>query len=189
LSVNRITYSDRIVDLGRDPSIAIAPGPPSEPDGARVARIREAVSAALEGLTEDEREFIVHFYFQGMSYRQIGEASGRAKHKLWALHERALRRLRQALQGFVRAEFGIEAAEDESCPICASEHREEIDALIAARDRTASWAPVMREINHRFGLRIRAPQRLIGHEKYHRQSGVTTGPDPVRRREGKENQS
>ena len=176
MSVNRITYADWIVERGRDPNGTVTIGKLSGAEEARVERIRETVSRALEGLTEDEREFVVRFYFQGMSYRRIAEDSGRARHKLRALHGRALRRLKQALAPFVREEFGLESGLSRSCPICDSEHREEIDALIAARDRKATWRPVIIEINRRFGLKLRAPQTLIGHEKYHRQRQVVAGP-------------
>jgi DNA-directed RNA polymerase specialized sigma24 family protein len=56
------------------------------------SELRRAVRAALDKLTEDEREFICQFYFMGRSYREISEESARAVYSLEALRYTVWRR-------------------------------------------------------------------------------------------------
>lgn len=134
--------------------------------------IREQVSAALRRLSEDEKEFIERFYYIGQSYRQISEKSGRAVYKLEALHKRAIKKLKKELSPLVAELYDvtfIPAAEInfKTCPLCRSPHRAEIDRLIHSRDPKGTWQPVIRTLEEKYGLRIKTPQVLIGHEKYH----------------------
>jgi hypothetical protein len=138
----------------------------------RQAYIGEQVALALRELTDDEREFVERFYYCGQSYREISEKSGRAVYKLEAVHKRAVRKLRRELTPLVKKLFKMNFEPDDSmsratCPICSSSHRNEIDKLIADRDRRGTWGPVIKSLKEKFGLRIKTPQVLIGHEKYH----------------------
>jgi hypothetical protein len=167
MSHSRIVYQNWIVDLGHDPGLL--PGQGSEPiaNNPRAVRIEAEVCAALESLTSDEREFIVRFFFMGESYRVIAEQSGRAIHKLEALHKRCLRKLRSHLAAFVDTEFGLVRCGRRSCPICRSPRRGQIDCMVVERDRSATWRPVMKRLREEFAIDIKSPQTLIGHEKYH----------------------
>jgi hypothetical protein len=173
---NRIVYQEWIVELGRDPALPPVSGtvdPTSfggrdrEVGSALTADINRAVREALGKLGEAEREFIERFYFQGMSYRNLSEGTGRSRHKLEALHYRAVRALRSLLAEFVRERFGIEPQDSPDCPICRSAQREAIDSIIQTRDPAATWRPVISRIRDEFGVVLTTPQTLIGHEKYH----------------------
>ncbi len=160
---SRIVYQDWIVELGRDPAL-----PPSdEGESERGKIVEEAVETALKALSDNEREFIQRFHYMGQTYRQISESTGRTVHRLEALHRRATKRLRKELAPLVLDFYGVTGDSAPQCIICRSDHRREIDRLIADRKKTATWRPVIREIRKRYGLRITTPQTLIGHEKYH----------------------
>jgi len=170
MSSNRIVYQNWIADLGRDPGRQPDPGSPVAEDPVDIKRrdqIRRAVTEALEQLTDDEREFVERYYFMGRSYREIAELSGRAPHRLEALHQRALKKLQKELMPLVKQLYDLVPATNNDCPICASPAREEIDRLIESRDRSGTWRPVMKQIREEFNIGIVTPQTLIGHEKYH----------------------
>ena len=189
MASSRIVYQNWIADLGHDPDRLRRisgrrpfPAPAgaegenwlstdSEGDdqkaGERTEMIRNLVGAAVEKLGENEREFVERYYFMGQSYAEIAGKSGRAIHRLEALHQRALRKLRRELSPSVAKLFGIAQATAPVCPICCSPDRNAIERIIAERDPTATWRPVMTRIRKEFGLVITTPQTLIGHEKYH----------------------
>jgi len=134
--------------------------------------IRTQVHEALAKLSVEEREFIVLFYFVGRTYAELAESTGRALHRIEAIHKRAIRRLRKELALFVAEEFGIPLPRRvQSCPICRSKHVEEIDAIIESRDFRSTWSPVIQKIREKFGIAVGSPQQLIGHTKYHCQRG------------------
>ena len=188
----RIVFQNWIADLGFDPGdrsigdpdskdnwpeVSIEDSPESAVhrgetrlsagDAARVAELRRAVREALDKLTEDEREFVCRFYFMGRSYREISEESGREVYSLEALHGRAIKKLEKNLAGFVNKRFGIESETKRPCIICRSPRLDEINKLIDERDKTATWKPVIKKLREEFGIKIKSPQLLIGHEKYH----------------------
>jgi hypothetical protein len=176
MAQTRITYRNWIVEAGRDPASPIDPDeagrflPADTPAGDEpdsVQAIREAVDKALADLSPAERDFIIRFYFLGESYNSMSEETGRRIHKLEALHRRAIRRLRSKLAPFVAERFGIGASRDRACPICRSRARTRIDRLIRQRDPEKTWRPVIRRIRSQFGIEIKTPQMIIGHEKYH----------------------
>ncbi|RKX24166.1 MAG: hypothetical protein DRP45_08815, partial [Candidatus Zixiibacteriota bacterium] len=101
------------------------------------------------------------------SYRQISEKSGRAIHKLEAIHKRAVRKLRKELRQTVKELFDLNGRSNHDCVICRSPHRAEIDKLIKQKMPEQTWRPVMKQIREAFGLKITTPQTLIGHRKYH----------------------
>ena len=188
----RIIFQNWIADRGIDPNDRSAADPSAEenwpevsiddlPDSAaadanepisarreaKAAELRQAVRAALDKLSEDEREFICRFYFMGRSYREISEESGRTVYSLEALHGRAMKKLEKYLAPFVKERFGIEPSLNQTCAICRSPHLAEINRLIEQRDKTATWKPVMKRLREEFGIKVKSPQLLIGHEKYH----------------------
>ncbi|MCK4302601.1 MAG: sigma-70 family RNA polymerase sigma factor [candidate division Zixibacteria bacterium] len=189
---NRIVYQNWIVDMGYDPGERTAGTGSRRPPGqgislhspaaaaltdedilgfaeqaARVALVREQVDAALAQLADEEREFVVRFYFMGESYRRISEKSGRAVHKLESLHKRCLRKLRKELAPFIQETYRLRPAIRRDCPICRSPHLVAINRLIRDRDKSSTWKPVLRVLREKYGLYIASPQLLIGHEKYH----------------------
>lgn len=169
----RITYQNWIVELGHDPtnpqpSVAgPVPGESGRLGRSDLIQLQRTVRNALESLTAQERLFIIRFYFQGQTYRHISRQSGQAASKLLGLHRRAIRKLRRRLAPFVKERFRIESDESPNCPICRSGQRHSIDVLIANRDKSRSWRPVISALKERYSLAIRSPQVLIGHEKYH----------------------
>jgi hypothetical protein len=190
MSNNRVVYRNWIVEIGCDParlkelcgrddlpllslddpaavSISSEDALHDENAAENVRDIRRAVQEALQKLPEQEREFIKQFYFMGRSYREISELSGRPLHKLEALHQRAIKKLRRLLGGFVRERFGIEPDTEKDCLLCRSKYVEQINRLIAGRDKTATWKPVMKILREKYNLRVTSQQVLIGHEKYH----------------------
>ena len=205
MAKGRLTYQNWIVDIGFDPEAGLPTGGGWGDGGARslegidsqaafargtvppgseqpvTAQIRQKVAGALEHLSREEKEFITRFYYMGQSYREISEKSGRAVHKLAALHTRALKRLKALLGGFVAEKFDIDTGKALSCPLCASRFCREIDQIIDQRGPKATWKPVMKLLKERFGIKVRSPQLLIGHVRYHRRS---PGPDSLYDRRG-----
>lgn len=170
MSSNRVVYQNWIADLGRDPGRPPVAGSPESEDRAVIERreqIRGAVAKALGRLADNEREFIERYYFMGRTYREIAELSGRAMHRLEALHQRSLKKLQKELAPLVKQLFGMAPAPNKACPICTSPARQQIDQLIASRDPAGTWRPVMKQIRDQFNIGIITPQTLIGHEKYH----------------------
>ena len=186
MSSNRVVYQNWIADLGRDPGVRPDPNHMGLPvpfelaDGLasgdhdsnpvareRRNRIKKAVAAALSKLEDNEREFIERYYFMGRTYREIADLSGRVVHRLEALHQRALRKLRKELAPLVKDLYDLTLSSIPDCPICSSPDRAQIDQLIAQRDTAGTWRPVIKRIKEAFGIRIVTPQTLIGHEKYH----------------------
>lgn len=170
MSPARLTFQNWIVAIGRDPSIRYPQQPliPSvDSAGETVDEVAEAVERAIETLTEQEKFFIIRFYYMGQGYAEMSRLSGRAKHRLAAIHRRAIRKLRTRLAEFVRGRFRVEMETGRDCVICQSPFRSEIDAVIAGRDRTRTWRAVIKVLKNRYSLTIKSPQILIGHEKYH----------------------
>ena len=135
----------------------------------RLAMIRRRVGEAMAGLTEEEKEFVERFYYIGQGYRKISEKSGRSVYKLEAVHKRALRKLKKTLTPLVRELFDCETegAKEYDCPLCRSPFRKEIDRLINGRDPEGTWRPIIRALKEKYGIKIKTPQILVGHEKYH----------------------
>lgn len=192
MAKERIVYRNWIADIGYDPSrqidmaeigipdhllvsleeigTAVIVGPPggkTKVDEAQLELLQATVRAAVELLDEEEREFIIRFHFMGESYRRISDRSGRAVYRLEALHKRAVRKLKNELAAFVTERFGVDQSPLRPCKLCSSPHREQIDRIIGNRDRRLTWRPVIRLLRDKYDLRLKSPQLLIGHEKYH----------------------
>jgi hypothetical protein len=178
----RIVYQDWIVQLGHDPDLfpenprdnaeGETEGISSFASASHVSEeIEQAVASGMQALTEDEREFIARFHFMGESYQEIAERSGRIPHKLEALHRRALRKLKLALTEFAskRYQLMLDDSRERSrnCAICQSNSRQEINHLINQKHPHETWRPIIRQLREQYGISIRSPQVLIGHQKYH----------------------
>lgn len=133
----------------------------------RIDLIREAVVEAMANLPSKQREFIERYYYLGESYTDMSRETGRARWVFESLHMRALKSLRKRLEPFVVRRYGIDVARRRPCAVCASEKRVEIDQFLRTRDPRATWKSILRQVRTIFGLRIKWPQTLITHEKYH----------------------
>lgn len=184
---NRIIYQNWLVELGAEPKeiqkegllklfsleemlegkFDLADEFQFEEDRLRLTELKEAVSGALKKLSDEEREFIIRFYYMGESYVVLSEKTNRPLHKLAALNKKATRKLKKHLAVFVKQRFGITENLNKSCPICQSAYREEINRLIAGRDKTKTWRPLLKILREKYQLKIKTVQTVIGHEKYH----------------------
>ncbi len=166
----RVVYRNWLVELGYDPkregrSVTGNEVDPAVPE-PRSQEIERRVREALQALTSDEREIIERIHYMGQTYREISEKSGREIHRLESLHNRAIRRLRKELRPLVKELFGIDPPLPK-CVVCRSPMRHEIDRIIDSHDPRRSWRAVLVQIREECGLRIRSPQMLIGHRRYH----------------------
>lgn len=157
----RVTYQNWIVELGRDP--AWRSGDSTE----QAIEINRMVGEAIRQLPDEEREFIVRFYYLGESYRRLSEATGRSVYRFEGIHRRAVRRLRNLLGPFVQDRFGLTIRRWESCPLCQSDSVEAIDRLLVAKTEPTTWRPIIRRLRDEFGITITTPQILITHARYH----------------------
>ncbi|UCD63884.1 MAG: sigma-70 family RNA polymerase sigma factor [Candidatus Zixiibacteriota bacterium] len=139
----------------------------SEDENRRLQHIRDAVRRAVDCLPLEYRELVVRYHFMGESYQDIAARSGRKSYKLAAMHRRAFRRLRKLLALLVVEQYSISPPSTGCCPVCTSPRRRDADRLIAQRDPAATWRPIIAALRRRFEIKVRSPQVLIGHEKYH----------------------
>lgn len=164
---SRLVFHDKAVEWGLVPGQIIKFFETLGVDSTMDNEVDREVRKAIEGLDEEEMEFVIRFYFMGQSYQEICKKSGRRTYKLEALHKRAVRKLKSRLKSFVKKKYGVKTTGVRSCPICLSPNRAEIDEIINKKSERSSWRPVLREIRIKFGLKIKSPMVLIGHVKYH----------------------
>ena len=132
----------------------------------RQKKIAAAVRQAVATLTVRERFVIEKRYFEGAAFALIAAELGKSEAAVVNLHRRALRRLQKLLADFARDHYGITTV-SKCCCICNSSHRAEIDEIIRAKKPEEPYRVVIAEIKARFGIRIKSPQTIIGHLKYH----------------------
>ena len=118
-------------------------------------------------MTELERDVIERFYFHGESVLEVSIMTGRRFHRIRSAHDRAMRKLRRQLAGFVREEFGLNVSVESDCPVCNSMYRKQIERLMQQRHPTASLQPLLDRIATEFDLPLKTSTVLIRHEKYH----------------------
>lgn len=133
----------------------------------RQKKVEKTVRRAVNELPQDARELVIRYHFMGQSIGYISEATGRRKSKLAALLRSAHRILKKRLAAVLGENYGASSKATGTCPVCESPHRAEINLLIDSRDRARTWRPVIAALRQRYGIKITAPQVLIGHEKYH----------------------
>ena len=166
MSRRKIIYQNWIVDIGFAPgrtAFILFEDNSSEPNLEIVAAVRDAI----ERLTPLEKEFVERFYFHGQSYLKIADDLGKRPRRVEGLHRRAINKLKKSLAEFVREKFGVETTVDADCAICSSPFREEIDAMINAKKDEETWKNIIGILDERYGIKIKSPQALIGHKKYH----------------------
>ena len=166
MSRRKIVYQNWIVDIGFAPgrtAFILFEDSPSEPNPEIIAAVKEA----LANLTPQEREFIERFYFHGQSYLRIADDLGKKPRRVEGLHRRAVNKLKKFLAEFVREKFGVESAVNADCIICNSPYRKEIDAMINAKKDEETWKKIIGILDKHYGIKIKSPQILIGHKKYH----------------------
>jgi len=172
LSKSRIIYQNWIVELGRDPSLNWHEA--SNRDGSYNQKIVRTIHKSLDKLTEGEAGFIRLFYFQGMSYREISELTGREIYRLEGVHTRAIRKLRNYLKVLVDShDLAGSIDSNKRCPVCCHKDKNEINRLIENKQPDETWKHLVKILQEKFGLRISTPQILIGHQRYH-----MTGKEP-----------
>ena len=178
---NKILYHNWIVDLGYNPgeinnnTDLRFPGTSEE---IQDSEVREEVNKALNQLSGEEKELIVRYHFMGESFQQIAQRTGRAPHKLTARHGKILLKLKDMLAEYVERKYKIVSQNSfPGCPICESDKKEELDDLIAKRNKKKSWRPIMAVLKNKYGLTIRYPQILKSHEKYHMAGKLNAGED------------
>lgn len=187
MNKKRLIYQNWITDIGHDPSKDFNNDSPDNMNfmeligmntgslfnkqliekQKKTERLKKAMKKAMDKLPVNEREFIVLFYYMGKTYREISEKSNKEIYRLEAIHNRAIKKLKKELAGFVALEYGLNAESDNKCIICRSEFCNQINQILSQRDKRKTWKPVLKEIKSKFSLKIKSPQILIGHEKYH----------------------
>ncbi|UCD93809.1 MAG: sigma-70 family RNA polymerase sigma factor [Candidatus Zixiibacteriota bacterium] len=166
MSRRKIIYQNWIVDIGFAPgrtAFILFEDNPSEPNREIIAAVREAI----EELSPLEKEFVERFYFHGQSYLKIADELGKRPRRIEGIHRRAISKLKKSLAEFVREKFDVETTVDTDCIICNSTFRKEIDAMIDAKKDEETWKNIIGALKKRYGIKIKSPQVLIGHEKYH----------------------
>lgn len=188
MAKNRLIFQNWLVDIGYDPKLGgphkssieqisidelfdsgfdIADNIPSDNQINRTKIIEIAVKLALAKLTDDEREFIIRFHFMGEKYIEIAEKTDREIYSLVSLHNIAIKKLKRYLRRFVKDQFEIKDSKQTSCMICESVYKDEIDSLIALKDSKSTWKNIIQQADKKYNLKIKSPQILIGHAKYH----------------------
>lgn len=171
----RLVFREWIVALGVDPDRLRITGPVESVSNDDTS-VDRTVRQALRHLAENEQELVERVFFMGESIETIAEATGRETHRLQSLLNRSLEKLRACLAEFVADRYGIEPP-NADCPVCNSPYRRDIDRIIAGRDKRRTWRPILRLLREAYGLDLRAPQSLIGHEKYHMKPEIDTIPE------------
>ncbi len=188
MAKNRLIFQNWLVEIGYDPKLG---GPHKNkieqisidelfdsgfditfeiPDSQQTNRseiIQQAVKAALEKLDDDEREFIIRFYFMGEKYIEIAEKSDRELYSLVSLHNIAIKKLKRNLKQFVKEQFAVEEPKQSKSYIRDYEHKDAIDKMIVDKHPKATWKKIIGHVAKRYNIKIKSPQILIGHEKYH----------------------
>ena len=167
MAKRRLIFEEWLVERGHDPRLGGCLATFDSADDKRMQIIQQAVKQALQVLTPDEREIVVRLHYMGQTYRELSEKSGRPVYRLESLHRRAMKRLRKELRTLVKELYGIDPPFPSGCLICSSPFRDEIDRMISQRDPKRSWRSVLIRLREDFGIRVRSPQTLIGHKKYH----------------------
>lgn len=170
--LKRLIYQNWLVDLARNSSqVSLDEYSTNwltdDSGDKRRELIERAVRSALETIPVEERELVERVHFMGESIPSIAKRSGHRVHRLEAMHLRALRGLKKALSGFAAEKLSIVAGQFRLCPLCNSRWRIEIDRVIDRKRPEETWREVIRIIYERFSIRVRTPQTIIGHRKYH----------------------
>jgi hypothetical protein len=136
------------------------------PDKLTLARRARAVRQALRQLPQRERRLIELHHFQGDSLVDAAAKLQEDSERIRIVYRSAMRRLRMLLSRFIADEFGVKSGTN-NCAICSSIHRAEIEEILSHRAEHEGYAKVIAEIAGRFAVRLKSPQTIVGHLKYH----------------------
>lgn len=166
MSLKRIIYEEWIVELGFDPyQVAnvfnLVDKPPYN------QKLIAAVRDALSKLTPLECEFIERFYFCGETIPQIAEDLHTEKKWVRSLHRRSVKKLQRYMAAFVKKEYDITVETGPECILCLSPHLAEINEMIKSKKKEETWRIIYRVLKEKYQIKIKTPQILIGHQKYH----------------------
>ena len=161
----KLAFLDWIYEVARKG--VFGPHEKSDVQKEIIGKVRDAV----DKLSPVERDFVQMYWFEGRSLRELLELLGRRLHNLDGINRRILRKLKRILSEYVAVRFGIIEQNNSDCIICNHPDRREIDLLLIAKKPDETYRPIYRQLRSRFGLRISTPQILIGHIKYHTNSG------------------
>ncbi|MGB8657921.1 MAG: hypothetical protein WCE90_09080 [Candidatus Zixiibacteriota bacterium] len=129
--------------------------------------IDRQVREAVEKLSLEERRFIELFYFEFKTNAEIARRLKKKVYKLERVHRRALDKLRILLTDFVKSHFELDVPTKTGCIICASPVQEELDELIRSKKPEETYRHLIRIFRRKYGIDIKAPQVIIGHQKKH----------------------
>ena len=125
------------------------------------------VNQALGKLDDIERKFILYFYFDCFTYEKIGSLMKKKKDKLQRIHQSALDKLKLILKDYVEKRYKLKVDEKNYCIICQSPFRKDLDMIIQGKRKEETWKRIIRTLKHKYDLKIKTPQILIGHLKRH----------------------
>ncbi len=164
--MKKLIYQDWIVQLGYDPNqLANIFSHLQKP--LYNQKIIKAVRKAVDKLKPAEKDFIERYYFQGYSIEQIALDLNLSKKNINVRHHLALIKLRKYLALFVKEQFGLETQINQNCLICNSVYTKEINRLIRSKKKEETWKRIIRILKEKYKIKIKSPQILIGHQKYH----------------------
>jgi RNA polymerase sigma factor (sigma-70 family) len=129
--------------------------------------LEKKVNQALGKLDEVERKFILYFYFDCFTYEKIASLMKKRKDKLQRIHQGALDKLKLILKDYVEKRFKLKVPDKNSCIICQSPHRNELDRIIRGKRKDETWKRIIKILKNEYNLHIKTPQILIGHMKKH----------------------
>jgi len=168
MASGRLTFQNWIVEIGYDPrekKLLCQSESPTVPNEKIIRMVRHA----LAKLYPKEREFIRRYYFLGESYQQIAETMGIRISRMDGINCRIRNKLKKLLASFVKNEFDLDVDTGPDCPICISPLKDEINRLLESKTAKETWRPVIQKLKEDYGIIIKTPQILIGHQKYHKQ--------------------
>jgi len=165
MGFSKLVYQDWVVAQDGDPGR-------SWPETVQAGKFYNqdailAVTRALDGIPEDEAAFIRRFYFQGLTYEEIGQETGRDAGRLILLHRRAVRSLIARLRPrYIHREVG-DGPPRSDCPLCRHSDRQEIERLLHTKRKEETWKRIIAVLRETFGMPTLTPQQIVGHLKYH----------------------
>ena len=129
--------------------------------------LEKKVNKALGKLDDNERKFILYFYFDCFTYDKIGSLLKKRKDKLQRIHQSALDKLKLILKDYVEKRFKLKVEEKNDCVICQSPYRNDLDVIIQGKRKEETWKRIIKILKDKYNLKIKTPQVLIGHLKKH----------------------
>jgi len=166
MNQRRIVYQDWLIDKGIDPDF-MGLWSPDDENRKPNQRIVDEVRRAVARLTPLEREYVERRFFQGESFPEISRAFNKRLSRIEAIHRRVVTKLKYLLAEFVKKEYGLDMPGRKNCPLCNSVFRARIDRVIKGKRKEDTWKSIIKVLEARYGIVIKSPQILAGHEKYH----------------------